>query len=47
MYPPIQILMSSAGGTGSGLGCKITEIARGVIPGALIINQVRFMAIEA
>ncbi|XP_063683557.1 tubulin delta chain-like [Bolinopsis microptera] len=36
----VLILMSSAGGTGSGLGCKITEIVKEVIPGALVINQV-------
>ncbi|KAL5269917.1 hypothetical protein ACHWQZ_G003401 [Mnemiopsis leidyi] len=36
----VLILMSSAGGTGSGLGCKITEIVRNVIPGALVMNQV-------
>ena len=36
----VFILMSSAGGTGSGLGCKITELVKNVVPGALILNYV-------
>ena len=36
----VFILMSSAGGTGSGLGCKITELVKDSIPGVLILNHV-------
>jgi len=36
----VYIIMSCAGGTGSGLGTRVTELINDTLPGALIFNQV-------
>ena len=36
----VYLIMSCAGGTGSGLGTRVTELICDILPGALIFNQV-------